>query len=189
MHCPFCQNKQSKVIDSRVIDGGTAIRRRRECSACNGRFTTIEKAQLLVIKRNGLTEPFSREKVITGVRRACQGRNVSEDALKRLAQEVEEVVRSHGSSQIHANFIGRAILDPLRELDEVATYVLPPSINPSSPPPISKPRYGRCGGVTEDYEASQFGLVDAYRRAAIALEIFDSDTFCAVPNVAQQTDP
>ena len=111
MHCPFCQNKQSKVIDSRVIDGGTAIRRRRECSACNGRFTTIEKAQLLVIKRNGLTEPFSREKVITGVRRACQGRNVS---------EVEEVVRSHGSSQIHANFIGRAILDPLRELDEVA---------------------------------------------------------------------
>ena len=73
MHCPFCQNKQSKVIDSRVIDGGTAIRRRRECSACNGRFTTIEKAQLLVIKRNGLTEPFSREKVITGVRRACQG--------------------------------------------------------------------------------------------------------------------
>ena len=110
MHCPFCQNKQSKVIDSRVIDGGTAIRRRRECSACNGRFTTIEKAQLLV----------SREKVITGVRRACQGRNVSEDALKRLAQEVEEVVRSHGSSQIHANFIGRAILDPLRELDEVA---------------------------------------------------------------------
>ena len=63
---------------------------------------------------------FSREKVITGVRRACQGRNVSEDALKRLAQEVEEVVRSHGSSQIHANFIGRAILDPLRELDEVA---------------------------------------------------------------------
>ena len=120
MHCPFCQNKQSKVIDSRVIDGGTAIRRRRECSACNGRFTTIEKAHLLVIKRNGLTEPFSREKVITGVRRACQGRNVSEDALKRLAQEVEEVVRSHGSSQIHANFIGRAILDPLRELDEVA---------------------------------------------------------------------
>ena len=120
MLCPFGQNKQSKVIDSRVIDGGTAIRRRRECSACNGRFTTIEKAQLLVIKRNGLTEPFSREKVITGVRRACQGRNVSEDALKRLAQEVEEVVRSHGSSQIHANFIGRAILDPLRELDEVA---------------------------------------------------------------------
>lgn len=120
MHCPFCQHKQSKVIDSRLTGGGTAIRRRRECGACKGRFTTIEKAQLLVIKRNGLTEPFSREKVIMGVRRACQGRDVSDDALKRLAQEVEEAVRSRGSSQIHANFIGRAILDPLRELDEVA---------------------------------------------------------------------
>ena len=82
MHCPFCHNEHSKVIDSRVIDGGTAIRRRRECSSCEGRFTTIEKAQLLVVKRNGLTEPFSREKVIVGVRRACQGRDVSDDSLK-----------------------------------------------------------------------------------------------------------
>ncbi|WP_034648292.1 transcriptional regulator NrdR [Corynebacterium vitaeruminis] len=120
MHCPFCHNQHSKVIDSRVIDGGTAIRRRRECSVCQGRFTTIEKAQLLVIKRNGITEPFSREKVIVGVRRACQGRNVSEDALKVLAQEVEESVRNKGSSQVYANDIGLAILDPLRELDEVA---------------------------------------------------------------------
>ncbi|AHI22983.1 transcriptional regulator NrdR [Corynebacterium vitaeruminis DSM 20294] len=87
---------------------------------CQGRFTTIEKAQLLVIKRNGITEPFSREKVIVGVRRACQGRNVSEDALKVLAQEVEESVRNKGSSQVYANDIGLAILDPLRELDEVA---------------------------------------------------------------------
>lgn len=120
MHCPFCHNQHSKVIDSRVIDGGTAIRRRRECSVCQGRFTTIEKAQLLVIKRNGITEPFSREKVIVGVRRACQGRNVSEDALKVLAQEVEESVRNKGSSQVYANDIGLAILDPLRKLDEVA---------------------------------------------------------------------
>lgn len=75
---------------------------------------------LLVLKRNGVSEPFSREKVITGVRRACQGRDVSDDALKRLAQEVEETVRSHGSSQVNANDIGLAILDPLRELDEVA---------------------------------------------------------------------
>ncbi|WBT07851.1 transcriptional regulator NrdR [Corynebacterium sp. SCR221107] len=120
MHCPFCHNEHSKVIDSRVIDGGSAIRRRRECSECGGRFTTVEKAQLLVIKRNGITEPFSREKVIIGVRRACQGRNVSEDALKMLAQEVEESVRNKGSSQVYANEIGLAILDPLRELDEVA---------------------------------------------------------------------
>ncbi|GAB0125942.1 transcriptional repressor NrdR [Corynebacterium ulcerans] len=103
-----------------MIDAGSAIRRRRECSECNGRFTTVEKAQLLVVKRNGLTEPFSRDKVIVGVRRACQGRDVSEDALKRLAQQVEERIRKHGSSQIQANAIGLAILEPLRELDEVA---------------------------------------------------------------------
>lgn len=120
MYCPFCHHDHSRVIDSRVIDGGSAIRRRRECTSCQGRFTTIEKAVLLVIKRNGLTEPFSRDKVILGVRRACQGRDVSDDALKRLAQEVEETVRSHGSSQVHANEIGLAILEPLRELDEVA---------------------------------------------------------------------
>lgn len=120
MYCPFCHHDHSKVIDSRIIDSGSSIRRRRECTSCEGRFTTIEKAVLLVVKRNGVTEPFSREKVITGVRRACQGRDVSDDSLKRLAQEVEETVRGHGSSQVDANDIGLAILDPLRELDEVA---------------------------------------------------------------------
>ncbi|APT92384.1 NrdR family transcriptional regulator [Corynebacterium phocae] len=120
MYCPFCHNEQSRVIDSRMVDAGSAIRRRRECVACRGRFTTVEKAVLLVVKRNGITEPFSREKLIRGVRRACQGRDVPDDALKRLAQEVEETVRGHGSSQVNANAIGLAILDPLRELDEVA---------------------------------------------------------------------
>ena len=120
MYCPFCHKDQSKVIDSRTIESGATIRRRRECTSCGGRFTTVEKALLIVVKRNGLTEPISRDKVIVGVKRACQGRDVSEDALKRLAQTVEESVRSHGGSQVHANDIGLAILDPLRELDEVA---------------------------------------------------------------------
>lgn len=120
MYCPFCHKDQSKVIDSRTIESGATIRRRRECTSCGGRFTTVEKALLIVVKRNGLTEPFSRDKVIVGVKRACQGRDVSEDALKRLAQTVEESVRSHGGSQVHSNDIGLAILDPLRELDEVA---------------------------------------------------------------------
>ena len=75
---------------------------------------------LLVVKRNGLTEPFSRDKLRRGVHRACQGRPVTEDSLKRLAQLVEETVRGHGSSQVDANAIGLAILEPLRELDEVA---------------------------------------------------------------------
>ncbi len=120
MYCPFCHNEQSRVIDSRVVDAGASIRRRRECASCKGRFTTVEKAVLLVVKRNGLAEPFSRDKLIRGVRRACQGRGVSDDALKKLAQEVEETVRGHGSSQVNANEIGLAILEPLRDLDEVA---------------------------------------------------------------------
>lgn len=120
MYCPFCHNEQSRVIDSRVVDAGASIRRRRECASCKGRFTTVEKAVLLVVKRNGLAEPFSRDKLIRGVRRACQGRDVSDDALKKLAQEVEETMRGHGSSQVNANEIGLAILEPLRDLDEVA---------------------------------------------------------------------
>lgn len=120
MYCPFCESNSTKVIDSRTADGGAAIRRRRECTQCDRRFTTLESAQLLVAKRNGTLEVFDRDKVIVGVRRACQGRKVSQDALKRLAQQVEETVRSSGSSQIRTNDIGLAILAPLRELDEVA---------------------------------------------------------------------
>ncbi|ERJ45692.2 MULTISPECIES: transcriptional regulator NrdR [Corynebacterium] len=120
MYCPFCHHEQSRVVDSRLVDAGVAIRRRRECTECQGRFTTVEKSVLLVTKRNGLTEPFSRDKLIRGVHRACQGRPVTEDSLKRLAQQVEETVRGHGSSQVDANAIGLAILEPLRELDEVA---------------------------------------------------------------------
>ncbi|SDL77397.1 transcriptional repressor NrdR [Corynebacterium mycetoides] len=120
MHCPFCHHEQSRVLDSRVIDAGSAIRRRRECANCGGRFTTVEKAILMVVKRNGVSEPFDRDKLISGVRRACQGRDVSDDALKRLAQQVEETVRSHGSSQVDANDVGLAVLEPLRALDEVA---------------------------------------------------------------------
>lgn len=120
MHCPFCHNENSRVADSRLIDAGASIRRRRECTECGGRFTTIEKAVLTVVKRNGVSEEFDRDKLIVGVRRACQGRDVSDDALKRLAQEVEETVRSQGSSQVQSNDIGLAILEPLRVLDEVA---------------------------------------------------------------------
>lgn len=120
MHCPFCESSSTKVIDSRTADGGNAIRRRRQCTSCERRFTTLESAQLLVQKRNGTVEVFDRDKVVQGVRRACQGRKVSEDALKRLAQQVEETVRGAGSSQIATNDIGLAILAPLRELDEVA---------------------------------------------------------------------
>jgi transcriptional repressor NrdR len=108
------------VVDSREVDDGQAIRRRRSCTQCNRRFTTVEEAVLAVVKRSGVTEPFSREKVIHGVRRACQGRPVDEDALVRLAHRVEEQIRSGGAAEVPSHEVGLAILGPLRELDEVA---------------------------------------------------------------------
>ena len=120
MHCPFCRHTDSRVIDSRTADDGTAMRRRRQCPECNRRFTTIETASLSVVKRSGATEPFSRSKILLGARKACQGRPVSEDDLARLAQRVEEAIRAQGSAEIDAHEVGLAILGPLRELDEVA---------------------------------------------------------------------
>ncbi|RJL34442.1 transcriptional regulator NrdR [Bailinhaonella thermotolerans] len=120
MHCPFCRHADSRVIDSRSTEDGAAIRRRRTCPACGRRFTTQETVLLMVGKRSGVTEPFSREKVIAGVRRACQGRPVTEDALAKLGQRVEESIRATGAAEIPAHEVGLAILGPLRELDEVA---------------------------------------------------------------------
>ena len=120
MHCPFCRHPDSRVVDSRVADDGAAIRRRRSCPSCNRRFTTVETASLTVIKRSGVTEPFSRAKVLVGVTKACQGRPVGPDALALLAQRVEEAVRATGCAEVHAHDVGLAILGPLRELDEVA---------------------------------------------------------------------
>ncbi|MGN6326394.1 transcriptional regulator NrdR [Pseudolysinimonas sp.] len=120
MFCPFCRYPDSRVIDSRTSDDGLAIRRRRQCPECGRRFSTTETASLTVIKRSGIVEPFSREKIVSGVRKACQGRPVSDADLALLAQKVEEAIRSTGVSQIDANDIGLAILPPLRELDEVA---------------------------------------------------------------------
>lgn len=119
MHCPFCRLPDSRVIDSRTADDGTAIRRRRACPGCGRRFTTQESASLAVVKRSGATEPFSREKIIAGVRKACRGRPVGEHALAVLAQQVEEAVRASGSAEVPAHEVGLAILGPLRELDEV----------------------------------------------------------------------
>lgn len=120
MHCPFCRRPDSRVVDSREADEGAAIRRRRSCPECGRRFSTVETAVLSVVKRSGVTEPFSREKVVQGVRRACQGRQVDNDALYLLAQQVEDAVRAAGSPEIPSHEVGLAILGPLRDLDEVA---------------------------------------------------------------------
>lgn len=120
MHCPFCRHPDSRVIDSRTADDGLSIRRRRQCPECGGRFSTTETATLAVVKRSGVVEPFSRDKVVAGVRKACQGRPVTDADLALLAHKVEETVRQTGVSQFEANEIGLAILPHLRELDEVA---------------------------------------------------------------------
>ncbi|WP_185008575.1 transcriptional regulator NrdR [Crossiella cryophila] len=120
MRCPFCRHADSRVVDSREVDEGQVIRRRRSCPQCSRRFTTVEEAVLAVVKRSGVTEPFSREKVARGVSRACQGRPVDEDKLQLLAQQVEEAIRSTGVAEVPSHEVGLAILGPLRELDEVA---------------------------------------------------------------------
>ena len=120
MYCPFCRHPDSRVIDSRVADDGTAIRRRRSCPECGRRFTTQESVILMVAKRSGVTEPFTRDKIVRGVQRACQGRPVDEDQLAMLAQRVEETIRARGLAEVPSHEVGLAILGPLRDLDEVA---------------------------------------------------------------------
>lgn len=120
MHCPFCRHTDSRVVDSRVQEEGTVIRRRRQCPECGRRFGTVESATLSVIKRSGATEPFSRDKVISGARKACQGRPVTDAQLQVLAQQVEESIRGLGQAEVDAHEVGLAILEPLRCLDEVA---------------------------------------------------------------------
>lgn len=120
MRCPYCRHNDSRVLDSRSVDEGAGIRRRRQCPACERRFTTIEQMQMVVVKRSGVVEQFNRDKVITGVRKACKGRPVTGEQLARLGQEVEEALRASGMPEIPADQVGLAILTPLRTLDEVA---------------------------------------------------------------------
>lgn len=120
MRCPYCRHADSRVVDSREADDGQLIRRRRSCPECGKRFTTVEEAVLAVVKRSGVTEPFSRTKIMSGVRKACQGRPVDDDSLAVLAQKVEETIRAKGAAEVPSHEVGLAILVPLRELDQVA---------------------------------------------------------------------
>ncbi|MCU1396462.1 MAG: nrdR [Ilumatobacteraceae bacterium] len=122
MHCPSCHADDTKVIDSREADEGAAIRRRRLCPQCSQRFTTYERLEelpLTVLKSNGAREPFNRAKVMAGVRAACKGRPVSVEQLEMLSESVEDEARMHGTEVTSAQ-VGLAVLDRLRELDDVA---------------------------------------------------------------------
>ena len=124
MNCPFCRHSDSRVVDSRSADDGSAIRRRRQCPECGRRFTTVETAMLSVVKRSGVVEPFSRSKVVSGVRKACQGRPVNDHQLALLGQRVEDTLRAGGAAEVPSDEVGLAILAPLRELDELLLAVL-----------------------------------------------------------------
>ncbi|WP_420113956.1 transcriptional regulator NrdR [Pseudactinotalea sp.] len=120
MYCPFCRHPDSRVVETRAAEDGSSIRRRRQCPECGRRFTTLETTSLVVVKRSGAAEPFSRDKIAAGVRKACQGRPVSDDQIALLAQQVEEAVRSTGAAEVDAHEVGLAILGPLQDLDEIA---------------------------------------------------------------------
>jgi len=122
VRCPSCSGFDDKVIDSRTADDGVAIRRRRECLACGRRFTTyerLEEAPLVVVKRSGARVPFDRQKIVAGIQSAAKNRPVSLEALDALGLEIEEGLRLEGPD-VTTEQIGRAVLDRLRALDEVA---------------------------------------------------------------------
>lgn len=122
MRCPKCHADDTKVIDSREADDGTAIRRRRSCLSCLHRFTTYERLEevpLMVSKSNGQREPFDRAKVIAGISAACKGRPVTAEQIEQLGEGVEDVARLEGP-EVPSSVIGVEVLDRLRQLDEVA---------------------------------------------------------------------
>ena len=143
MHCPYCRNTDTRVLDSRVADDGGAIRRRRSCTECGKRFSTVEQMQLVVVKRSGATEPFTRDKAIAGVRKACKGRPVSEDDLACLGQQVEDTLRGDGWAEVPAHEVGMAILSRCASSTRWPTSGSPASTAPSSAPTTSRPR-SRC---------------------------------------------
>ena len=123
MRCPYCQHAESKVIDSRDAQDGEVIRRRRECLNCGRRFTTrerIEEVLPLVVKKDGRREAFDREKLIAGLKKACQKRPVSMDAMERIVAEVERELQESGEKEVPASFIGERVMEALKNLDPVA---------------------------------------------------------------------
>jgi transcriptional repressor NrdR len=123
MKCPQCGHMEDKVVDSRTAKDGEAIRRRRECLACGKRFTTyeyIEKTPLMVIKRDGRREAYNREKLLTGLLKACEKRPVSREQLDRLVDEVESATFGKFKNEIRSTDLGNEVIERLQALDEVA---------------------------------------------------------------------
>jgi len=123
MKCPFCGEIDNKVIDSRLSKDGAVIRRRRECILCSRRFTTyehIEEIPVMIVKKDGRREIFSREKVRSGLRKACQKRNISMNVIEEFLDELERDLRETGEKEIPSNKIGEKVMAKLHEIDDVA---------------------------------------------------------------------
>lgn len=123
MKCPFCGEIDNKVIDSRLSKDGNAVRRRRECILCTRRFTTyehIEEVAVMIIKKDGRREVFSREKVRTGIKKACEKRNISVHVIDQFLEELERDLRETGEKEIPSHDLGEKIMTKLHELDDVA---------------------------------------------------------------------
>lgn len=123
MKCPYCGKTNDKVVNSRVADEGRKIRRRRECQSCEKRFTTFEEIEnipLVVVKRNGSRQPFDKQKILTGLVRACVKRNIPIEKLAAIADAVEKAIENTMDREVRSTTIGEMILRRLRNIDEVA---------------------------------------------------------------------
>ena len=123
MYCPFCGHDETKVIDSRLVAGGSQIKRRRECSNCGERFSTYEEAELVmprIIKTNGRREPFDEVKLRAGFHKALEKRPVPSDKIENSIQSIKDAVRKIGEREIESQVIGKQVMNQLKELDQVA---------------------------------------------------------------------
>lgn len=123
MRCSNCQNKSTKVLDSRPIEEGASIRRRRECEHCGFRFTTFERMEevpLIIVKKDGVRQEFSREKLIRGLIKACEKRPVPLEKIETIAINVEKELRDDGLSEVESKDVGELVMKRLSKLDEVA---------------------------------------------------------------------
>ncbi|MCI7123350.1 MAG: transcriptional regulator NrdR [Clostridia bacterium] len=123
MKCPYCNNSDTKVIDSRPVEDGLAIRRRRECEKCKKRFTTFEKIEnslLVVVKNDGRRESFDRNKLINGLLKACEKTKITYEDVEKIAERIERALNNTMEKEIESKMIGALIMDELRNLDQVA---------------------------------------------------------------------